>query len=81
MTYIRKTGKRGKYWFACRNPLSMDCFAPGRFESRGATLSGSHNTGHFELCCMNNAYRGCPIAMIEKDALAKERKKEGWKKI
>ena len=37
------------------------CWAPGRYEHRGATgHSGSHNTGNYTRTCMYNAYHACP---------------------
>ena len=36
------------------------CWAPGLFEHRGATLSGSRNTGAMSKACLNRANRGCP---------------------
>ena len=41
------------------------CWSPGRFEHRGATKSGSHNTGNFSKTCMHNAYHGCPHPIPE----------------
>lgn len=37
------------------------CWAPGRYQHRGATGSGgSRNTGMASKCCLTCAYRGCP---------------------
>ena len=39
---------------------TLTCFAPGRFYHRGATLSGSRNTGDSHLCCLTRENHGCP---------------------
>ena len=36
------------------------CWAPGLFEHRASTLSGSRNTGSVTKECLTRAYRGCP---------------------
>lgn len=53
--------------FDCRDAQCPKrwCWAPGRFEHRGATLSGSRNTGTFSSECLNRAYRGCPQPIPE----------------
>jgi len=43
------------------------CWAPGKYEHRGATGRGeSHNTGVYTQTCMHNAYHGCPFPVPEK---------------
>lgn len=48
------------------------------FQHRGATMSGSRNTGDETACCLNRAYHGCPRNGIHSEDLAKQRKGEGW---
>ena len=36
------------------------CWSPGLYHHRGATCSGSRNTGSSTRCCLERAYRGCP---------------------
>lgn len=36
------------------------CWSPGNYQHRGATSSGSRNTGAYSKECMERAYRGCP---------------------
>ena len=82
MSAVRKKGGEGSYWMLDRKCIGRTCFAPGAFQHRGATLSGSRNTGSPDsLTCMNNAYHGCPN---DKDALysieiERKHKSEGWK--
>lgn len=58
---IRKRGEKTKYDFVDAGCLGRSCFAPGMFQHRGATASGSRNTGSPDTpCCLNRAYRGCP---------------------
>jgi hypothetical protein len=81
MSYIRKKGEKGRYWMVDRQCIGRPCFAPGEFQHRGAILSGSRNTGQTSLCCMRNAYHGCPN---DKDQLysieiERQHKAEGWK--
>lgn len=60
--------------------IGRECFHVDFYEHRGATLSGSRNTGEKSCCCMNNAYRGCPHPIPEFDPkLAAARKAEGWR--
>jgi hypothetical protein len=73
--------KKKAYRVVDRQCIGRSCFTPGTYQHRGATLSGSRNTGQSSDCCLRNAYHGCPN---DKDALysietEKERKREGWK--
>ncbi len=56
-----QVGERGvTYSMNDRDCIGRECFAPGRYESRGATMSGSRNTGNYTNECMTRAYHGCP---------------------
>lgn len=58
---IRKKGDKARYSFIDAGCLGRECFSPGMFQHRGATLSGSRNTGSPDsACCMRRAYHGCP---------------------
>jgi hypothetical protein len=84
---LRKTGDKRKFDFLEVACLGRKCFAPGSYQHRGATLSGSRNTGAYSDCCMNRAYRGCPcvpftereLPEVSKELMA-QRKREGWRK-
>jgi hypothetical protein len=78
MSYVRKKGEKGRYWMRDRQCIGCGCFAPGTFQHRGATMSGSRNTGSVSLCCMRNAYHGCPDDTLYSIEKVKERKAEGW---
>ena len=41
------------------------CWVPGRFYHRGATLSGSRNTGDSHLACLTRENHGCPDPLPE----------------
>lgn len=56
----RMKGSKGTYSFVDARCIGRECWQPGTFQSRGATLSGSRNTGEETLCCMRRAYHGCP---------------------
>ncbi len=80
MSILRRKGDKAKYSFLDRLCIGRECFAPGMFQHRGATMKGSRNTGTESPCCMNRAYHGCPSGLLEFDAkLAKERKEKGWR--
>lgn len=77
---FRQKGDKRKFSFLDADCLGRSCFSPGTYQHRGATVSGSRNTGDYSDCCMNRAYRGCPYTLPVFDAeLAKARKKEGWR--
>jgi hypothetical protein len=57
---LRKKGDKTAYEFVDLGCIGRECFAPGLFQHRGATLSGSRNTGEHTACCMRRAYHGCP---------------------
>jgi hypothetical protein len=61
--------------------LGRPCFAPGSYQHRGATISGSRNTGAYSDCCMNRAYHGCPMTMppVDQELMRGRKKEEGWK--
>ena len=79
---FRRKGQRGvRYWFVDARCISAACWAPGIYQSRGATTSGSRNTGGETPRCLNNAYHGCPQPEEKRgysDELVKLRRKEGW---
>lgn len=81
MATIKRKGDKGRYAVLDRTCLGCKCLALGSFESRGATLSGSRNTGSYTQCCMTRAYHGCPDDDDRgySDELLKDRKKEGMK--
>ena len=83
MARVRRKGSRDTYWVLDEFCISRECFKPGHYEHRGATGSGSRSTGRVTLRCMRNAHHGCPLEkdMSYSDALAKMRKKEGWKNV
>ncbi len=80
MTTLRKTHDKNKYDFLNADCLkARGCFQPGVYQHRGATLSGSRNTGDESACCMRRAYHGCPDEVEHDDGLRKERKAIGWR--
>lgn len=91
MSLVRLSKKRtdapdadsGTYYVTNRHCLGNKCFAPGDYQVRGATLSGSRNTGRTSKCCLTNAYRGCPNEEDREfsEERLKERRHEGWKNV
>ena len=61
---IKRKGDKLRYEFVDSGCLGRECFQPGVFQSRGATLSGSRNTGRVTPCCMRRAYHGCPSGPV-----------------
>lgn len=58
---FKRVGEKEKFSFIDRRCIGRECFTPGMFQHRGATMSGSRNTGSPDSpCCMRRAYRGCP---------------------
>lgn len=77
---LRRKGDKRKFDFLSRDCLGRNCFAPGTYQHRRATASGSQATGQYSDCCMNRAYHGCPCPLPNVDVvLVKQRKAEGWK--
>lgn len=78
---LRRKGDKRKFDFLSRECLGRPCFAPGTYQHRGATMSGSRNTEAYSDCCMNRAYHGCPDPLPEVDqALVRDRKNMGgWR--
>lgn len=77
-----KRGDKNQYWVRDVACIGRGCFAPGTYQTRGATMSGSRNTGHSSDVCMTNAYRGCPSNDVDErqqPELLKQRRSEGWK--
>jgi hypothetical protein len=63
-----------------RDCLGRECLQLGHFQTRGATLSGSRNTGDSKPCCMRRAYHGCPTPLPPPTHdLIDQRKAEGLK--
>lgn len=78
---FRKTGERGRFDFLDAKCIEAECFAPGEYQTRGATSSGSRATGTSRPCCLRRAYHGCPTPIVHLVELGKARKAEGWKKV
>lgn len=79
MAYLQQKGNRTRFSVINADCLGATCFQPGRYESRGATLGGSRNTGNTSSCCLRNAYHGCPDTPEITAGMKAERKREGWK--
>lgn len=86
MTDFKRKGDRARYSFS--GPRCIEaaaCWAPGMYQHRGATMSGSRNSGSPDTpCCLNRAYHGCPQpedARHYDQRFAKLRRKEGWKRV
>jgi hypothetical protein len=77
MSYLIKAGER--YSVLDHRCLGADCLALGCYQRRGATLSGSRNTGVTTLCCLTKAYKGCPPEESRgyDRVLERQRKEEG----
>ncbi len=54
------------YRFVDKDCIGRACWAPGMFQHRSPMSGGgSRNTGSPDTpCCMNNAYRGCPVGPV-----------------
>lgn len=83
MATIRKKGDKAAYQVLDRECLGRRCLALGHFQVRGATMSGSRNTGDTRPCCMTRTYHGCPYEddklLASDPALVSQRKAEGMK--
>jgi hypothetical protein len=61
---LKRKGDKLRYEFVDAGCLGRECFQPGVYQHRGATLSGSRNTGEMTPCCMRRAYHGCPSGPV-----------------
>lgn len=79
MSYLRKDGKQ--YWVVAPECIGRDCLALGSYQHRAPVSGGgSRSTGSPDtLCCLTNAYRGCPAVRPYSTELAEQRRKEGIK--
>jgi hypothetical protein len=78
---IRQKGDKLLYAVSNTKCLGCQCLVLGSYQHRGATNSGSRNTGDYSPCCMTRAYHGCPDELNRgySDKLKSERKKEGMR--
>lgn len=81
MATLRLKGDKRKFAVLDRLCIGRDCLQPGTYQHRGATMSGSRNTGSYSDCCMYRAYRGCPLDNADRYSkeLAAQRKTEGYR--
>lgn len=81
MSLIRVKGEKGRYWVSNKNCIGCTCLSLGAYQHRGATMSGSRNTGAVDLCCLTNAYHGCPREDQRgySEELKRERRQQGMK--
>ena len=78
---FQQDGDKRRYAFLDADCIGRPCFSPGEYQHRGATMSGSRNTGAYSACCMRRAYHGCPLPKTAFDAeLARQRRTERWRK-
>ena len=77
MAKVREAGT--KEWVACLDGdcPARSCFAPGPWQVRGATSSGSRNTGAKHWCCLRREAHGCPGPLPKPDWPAGAKKR--WK--
>ena len=80
MTQVKKAGEKGTYQMLDAQCIGRGCFAPGLYQHRGATSSGSKNSGESRRC-IHQAYHGCPAVRPFLKMLAAERRREGWKNV
>jgi hypothetical protein len=61
---FRRSGDKTKFRFVDARCIGRRCWSPGMYQHRGPLAGGgSRNTGSPDTpCCLNNAYRGCPMA-------------------
>lgn len=84
MAELRMVKTKTKYDVRDALCIGRACLSLGIYQHRGATLSGSRNTGAVTPCCMTRAYRGCPPTegeMMYSAELAQTRKTEGWRVV
>ena len=78
--YIRKRGDKRIFRVVDLDCIGRPCLAPGTYWHRGATMSGSRNTGGSTDCCLTNANHGCPHPYPESTReLTRERRAEGMR--
>lgn len=80
MMIYRRKGDKHRYNFLDADCIGRPCWSPGMYQHRGATMSGSRNTGACSACCMNRAYHGCPHPLPERDAEVAKERRERWRK-
>jgi len=51
MAFFRKSGEKTKFYFVDERCIGRECWAPGLYQHRGATLAGSRNTGNDSPMC------------------------------
>jgi hypothetical protein len=78
MTKVRKRGEKERYDVRSPRCLGAACFQPGSYQSRGATSSGSRNTGDSTPMCMRRAYHGSPEDDGFRQELNRVRMASGW---
>jgi hypothetical protein len=83
----RRIREKTLYDFLDAQCIGRPCWAAGMYQHRSPlSCGGSRNTGSPDSpCCLNRAYRGCPMPDGKLPdfvpELAKERKAEGWKPV
>ena len=80
MTQIKKRGDKHKYDVRSRECIGLSCLNIHPRQVRGATGSGSRNTGRWVHACTHRDYYGCPrpLPVFDKN-LARDRRAEGMK--
>ena len=75
MTDLRQNRRR--FQVVDRDCIGRVCLALGTYHHRGATMSGSRNTGDTTDGCLTNMNHGCPSPKPDPTpALARERRDE-----
>ncbi len=79
MSHIRLKSDKKKTRYSVKDDqcIGKDCLTLGLYQVRGASGSGSRNTGEMSPCCMTRAYHGCPDGHEYSLELAAKRKAEG----
>ena len=74
---VRQAGTREWYAVLDEDCPARSCFRPGPWTVRGATSSGTRNTGAVRLCCLRREGFGCPSPLPAPAWPAGERRR--WK--
>ena len=79
---IRQRGDRQAYDVKDADCLGRSCLRLHPIQVRGATMSGSRNTGGYHYGCAERNYYGCPQPIPEPDKeIARARRSDGMRLV
>ena len=78
----RKAHDKSRYDFRDERCIAAACWVPGNIQRLAIShLGGAATTGDTTACCIYREHHGCPEQVEYSDALERQRRRDGWRRV